>query len=444
MTSKKNAEYWEGRIADDTWKTYNSLEERNRQLLEMYQEASKDISQELYRITEKVKGGQDITLTDMHKYNRLGELQKNFEGIVKDLGEKTESFVRGNVQDGFKDVYSSTSAAISNEKFTAPNRQLMDEILDRPWLGDSFSSRLWQNTSTLAQTLQDDLVIGLQQGKTIAEISINLANKMQQGFNVAHRLVRTETMHYLNDATLRSYKDRGVTHVQMWTAKDERRCKHCKKYHGKIYPIDKAPVLPIHANCRCTYLPVVDEDEIKKQQGGGGNIGKANSSKGLSAGGNSASKKSIPKFEGKIDTNDAKLVESKIREFEESVVNEPIEHAYVILQNGKIYGFKGSEGNVNPEILGTALNGAKISHNHPINETAWSFSKLDFELFQKYEISEMRGFDAEYEYILNRLGDPVKIEKLSVYEMTEQWYQHQLIFDMAEKEGIHYERVKRK
>lgn len=38
---KSSSEYWEQRIASNTWKTYNSLEGRNRELLEFYTDASK-------------------------------------------------------------------------------------------------------------------------------------------------------------------------------------------------------------------------------------------------------------------------------------------------------------------------------------------------------------------------------------------------------------------
>lgn len=257
----RDSVYWENRIAKNTWRAYNSQEERNRHLLEMYQDATRSISEELYKTAEKINSSGGITLSDMHKFNRLGSLRKNFEKIIEDLGSKAESFAREGMQSGFKEVYGSTSSAISNTAFTSPNKKLMDEMLDRPWQGSSFSKRLWKNTSVLAINLNDNLVAGLQQGKTIAEISINLANTMQQGFNVAHRLVRTETMHYLNNSALRAYQDKGITHVQIWTAEDERTCKHCMKYHEKVYAIDKAPILPIHAHCRCTYLPVVDYNE---------------------------------------------------------------------------------------------------------------------------------------------------------------------------------------
>ena len=71
-------------------------------------------------------------------------------------------------------------------------------------------------------------------------------------------------MHYLNSATLQRYRDDGVEYVRVWAAEDERTCDTCGSYHEKIYPIEKCPVLPFHPNCRCTILPVTDEEILKK------------------------------------------------------------------------------------------------------------------------------------------------------------------------------------
>lgn len=72
----KNSEYWEQRIANNTWKTYNSLEEKNRALLDMYQEASLNISDELYRVAEKMKNQHPhcqicISLMDLPIFKRI-------------------------------------------------------------------------------------------------------------------------------------------------------------------------------------------------------------------------------------------------------------------------------------------------------------------------------------------------------------------------------------
>lgn len=259
----KNSEYWEQRIAKNTWKIYNSLEQKNKALLEMYQEASTSISDELYRLAEKMKTATPM-LSDMHKFNRLTKLQDNINYIIKELGNNLESFGKKNMYEGFSKNYKDIMEALGQIDFAMPNKKLMEQMLNKPWLGSNFSERLWKNTKVLAMNLNDILTTGLTQGKTVTEMSIQLNNRMNKGFNAAHRLVRTETMHYLNESSIQAYKDAKCDKVQYWAAEDERTCPRCGIKHGNIYNIIDRSALPLHANCRCTYLPVIDEAEALK------------------------------------------------------------------------------------------------------------------------------------------------------------------------------------
>lgn len=260
----KSSTYWEKRIAQGTWNTYNSLEEKNRTLLEFYVDASKSVKEELYALAEKYSKDGALSLSEMHKQNRLTELNKKYEKIAKELGEQIQETSEKNMQDGFQEVYKNTAAGIDSigVDFAMPNKKLMEKLLNEPWRGDSFSGRLWKNQKKLAVGLNDILLTGLQQGKTTTEIAVNLHNLMGNSFNECHRLVRTETMHYLNHATLQRYKDTDVQYVRIWAAVDERTCNICGVggYHDKVYPIEKAPILPFHPNCRCTYLPAAEEE----------------------------------------------------------------------------------------------------------------------------------------------------------------------------------------
>lgn len=258
----KSSKYWERRIANDTWSTYNNLEEKNRALLEMYQEASLSIADELYRVTEKMKTATP-TLSDMHKYNRLTGLQKNMENIIGDLGEAVQKFYINNATEGFKDVYKNVRVMLGDTEFSEVPKRVMEQLLRKQWEGSNFSKRLWKNTQVLVNNLNDILLNGLIQGKTVTEMAIQLNNRMNEGFNVCHRLIRTETMHYLNESAKRAYKDSGCEEVQIWAAVDERTCKVCGSKHGNIYRLKDCPTLPLHANCRCTILPVIDKEDAK-------------------------------------------------------------------------------------------------------------------------------------------------------------------------------------
>ena len=264
MAKKNSSEYWEKRIASNTWNTYNSLEERNRELLEFYQDASRDIRNELYDLVEKENKEGILSRTDSYNLRHYEKLEKQFEEIILSLGQATEETAVKSIQEGFQEVYKNTAIGMGDIEYAMPNKKLMEKLLNEPWRGGNFSSRLWKNQKKLLSGLNDILRTGLQQGKTVTEMAVNLHNYIGQGFNDCHRLVRSESMHYLNSAAMQRYKDAGVEYVQIWAALDERTCEICgvNGYHGKVYPIDKCPILPFHQNCRCTIIPCFDKKLI--------------------------------------------------------------------------------------------------------------------------------------------------------------------------------------
>lgn len=58
----------------------------------------------------------------------------------------------------------------------------------------------------------------------------------------------------VDEATVKAYKDAGVTRVRWVTQADERVCEKCRKRHGKVYPIDDIPP-KAHWRCRCYVVP---------------------------------------------------------------------------------------------------------------------------------------------------------------------------------------------
>lgn len=260
--AKNNSEYWEKRIANHTWTTYNNLEERSRALLDLYNKAADDITNELYSIAQKVNKGEVLTRSDLHKFNRLKKLQKSYHDTMQELGAKVEGIGRTSMLEGGLEVYENIRTELGDFDFALPDARLMEEMIDRPWLGKNFSGRVWGNIKTLEKELNRTLMQGLAQGKTVTQVAIVLNGAMNKGFYKAYRLVRTETMHYLNESARKAYADANCEYVELWAAQDERTCPTCGDMHGNEYPVKSAPVLPLHANCRCTYLPVVDVEKV--------------------------------------------------------------------------------------------------------------------------------------------------------------------------------------
>lgn len=258
MEKNKNQEYWEKRIANKIWKIYNSMEMKNKALIEFYLEASKEIRMELYELAEKIGEDGIISRTEMYTQQRLQKLEKRYREIAYELGRQIEDIETENMQQSFQEIYEITTEAIEKPDFALPDKNLMEELLKESWRGSNFSSRLWDNQKKLTAALHAVLTTGLQQGKSVINMAKELNMVMGKGLNAAHRLVRTETMHYLNQSVLQGYRDAEIKNVQFLAAKDERTCEICGAMHGNVYEIEKAPILPLHPNCRCTYLPVME------------------------------------------------------------------------------------------------------------------------------------------------------------------------------------------
>ena len=69
------------------------------------------------------------------------------------------------------------------------------------------------------------------------------------------RLVRTETIHTIGQASLRCMRENNISEVIWITCMDERTCKICGSRDRRIYPIDMIPQYPDHPNCRCLLIP---------------------------------------------------------------------------------------------------------------------------------------------------------------------------------------------
>ena len=76
-------------------------------------------------------------------------------------------------------------------------------------------------------------------------------------------LARTEVINAYTEGTLDSYERLGVEEVQgraEWsTAGDDRVCPQCAGMEGAVFTIREARgLIPLHPNCRCAWLPVID------------------------------------------------------------------------------------------------------------------------------------------------------------------------------------------
>ncbi len=154
-----------------------------------------------------------------------------------------------------------------------------------------------------------------------------------------------------------------------------------------------------------------------------------------------------------IDKTTETASEAKVgilQEYEKQIVDLDHEEAFVITEKGQIYNVIGQSNDVDISILGKQkLKNAYVTHNHPPEETEFSFSKEDFYLFEIYELALLRGIDYRFIYELTRGRtelDEVELERLAKLvdnELSEEIIHHIRAMMRAKQLGLSLKRFKR-
>jgi len=72
-------------------------------------------------------------------------------------------------------------------------------------------------------------------------------------------IARTEVVRLSNNGALKVYEKRDVEKVRWVSALSERTCDICGPMNGMVYEIkDASGVLPIHPQCRCRFVPIIE------------------------------------------------------------------------------------------------------------------------------------------------------------------------------------------
>jgi len=125
-------------------------------------------------------------------------------------------------------------------------------------------------TARAKQEMSRVLASGIANGggpvKIAREMRQNISGLSKQRAEV---IARTETIHAHAEGQLDSFEEMGMGEVELmaeWsTAGDDKVCDLCAPKDGEVMTIDDARgQIPLHPNCRCTWVPSVGEMKKKK------------------------------------------------------------------------------------------------------------------------------------------------------------------------------------
>lgn len=198
-------------------------------------------------------------ISDFYRYNHLQKIEQQINQSIMQLGVHEEEFTTGVLKHATE-----LGTRVVNNVLEAPmlNKRAIDNVIKYPWHGANYSDRIWNNKAELIASMKSELTNGIIQGKSIYQVANMMEERLNVGKSKTQRLVRTEYMHALNQGQIESYKAAGYTKLRWSATMDDRTSDICRKRNGKEYPIDQLPDIPAHPNCRCTFVPVIDDDFI--------------------------------------------------------------------------------------------------------------------------------------------------------------------------------------
>ncbi|MDT8715449.1 minor capsid protein [Clostridium sp. 19966] len=140
-------------------------------------------------------------------------------------------------------------------------------ILQNPWSGELFSSRVWKNTQVLADKLTEVITAGVMSGKSTKRMASEIEDLSEMGKMAANRLIRTETTYMANAAEMESYKAAQIEKYIFVATLDSRTSEICREHDGKIYNVKDGVagknLPPLHPWCRSTTIVFLDEKELE-------------------------------------------------------------------------------------------------------------------------------------------------------------------------------------
>ena len=124
--------------------------------------------------------------------------------------------------------------------FNTINDRLIEEVIRTNWSGLSFSDRIWEHRRKLALTIKEELSKGLIRGDSLQDISRIMADKLNNSYSNAMRLVRTESCYVMNEATVNNYKNNGMKEYEIMAYLDNKTSKICRSMDGEVVNVKDA------------------------------------------------------------------------------------------------------------------------------------------------------------------------------------------------------------
>jgi len=210
--------------------------------------------EKLYLEVLETTDGQ-ILVSHLYQFNRYYELLNKITEELRKLGHLQTNIFRN----AFENMYIKNQAIIgaSFHLNSEINYDEVEKAINDIWVNDgqNWSDRIWNDKAKLTEELREGLIDCLATGASPDKLTKRIMDSFGVSFHNAQTLARTELAHIQNASTINKYKKIGITKVKVLV--DTNCCEECTELKNTEFPIDQVPILPVHPNCKCTYMAVI-------------------------------------------------------------------------------------------------------------------------------------------------------------------------------------------
>lgn len=220
---------------------------------------------------------------------RLFSVADEINGILQLNSPKVEKTIKGysakQAEQGYYGLWYTLEQS-QNVALSMPliNHDYIMNLVNAPVAGKRLSKRLYKYRDELAQNVTNNIITGLFEGESYAEIARRINEETEASYKQALRIARTEAGRTQSTTTQKGYeeaKELGIDIKKKWLATID---KHTRRTHqeldGKEVDVDEEFTIRGHSakgprmfgvasedvNCRCTTIEVVDgiSPELRK------------------------------------------------------------------------------------------------------------------------------------------------------------------------------------
>lgn len=255
-----------------------SYREASSELYSFYKDALKQLKKE---IKVYIENYETLSFSKRLEVEQQIAVARRIDEIIDFLNDNTNNSIRKQIESEIDRGYYGTWYALEGNENIQIDFPMLDEryvkrLVHSPVDGKTFSKRLYDHQSDLANKATNELLMGAVRGEGYEAVAKRVAEQTEASYKQALRIARTEGGRARSSAKQQAYRAaerKGVKLEKMWMATLDKKTRHSHRaLDGQTVPVkgkfkhngyyaDGPRLFGVASqdiNCRCTTIAVVN------------------------------------------------------------------------------------------------------------------------------------------------------------------------------------------